>query len=348
MNLTELRKIEHIRICIEEQVEIGEPLFDDVHLVHQGLPEINLEEIDTSMEFLGKRLDLPLIIAAMTGGCDEGKKINQALAQAAEKKGIAFGVGSQRAMIEKPELTDTYNVRDVAPNILLLGNIGITALKHYSSELIAGAVQAIEADAVCVHINPAQEIFQKEGDHDFSVCIPALKKFCASIDMPVIGKEVGSGISRECAQGLKEAGVQAIDVGGFGGTSWIAVDSLRSGIDISEYKKWGIPTAASIVESRVGLPIIATGGIRNGLQMAKAIVLGADLCGIALPFLRILSQGGISAIEKYVDLLKRDFTYALFLTGCRNITELKRARFYLQARLKEICAPELYKGESGR
>ena len=335
MNLSELRKKAHIRICLEEEVEIGDPLFDDVHLIHQAVPKVNLEEIDASREFLGKRLDFPLVIAAMTGGFNEGRDICRLLAQVAEKKRIAFSAGSQRRMIERPESTDTYKVRDVAPNILLFGNIGITSLKKFSPQKIARAVHAIDADALCIHINPAQEIFQKGGDCDFSGCSAALKKLCDSIDVPVIGKEVGNGISRECAQHLKEVGVSAIDVGGFGGTSWIIVDSLHSGIDSSTHIGWGIPTAASILESKVGLPIIATGGIRNGLQMAKAIALGADLCGIALPFLHILRKKGGSEVEKYIDDLTREFKRTMFLTGCKNVDDLKRARFVLTGSLKE-------------
>ena len=177
MDLTKNRKIEHLRICLEQQVETGDALWDEVTLVHQALPELSLEDIDTSCTFLGKQLAFPLVIAGMTGGCDEAREINRKLAGIAEKTGIAFGVGSQRAMIENPALVETYAVRDVAPNISLLGNIGITALKKYPSAQIVQALHAIDADAVCVHINPAQELFQHEGDRDFSGCLYALKIF---------------------------------------------------------------------------------------------------------------------------------------------------------------------------
>jgi isopentenyl-diphosphate delta-isomerase len=334
MHLTEIRKIEHIRICLNEPVETGNPLFDDVQFVHQALPELDLEAIDTSCEFLGKRLDVPLLIAGMTGGCEEGKQVNLSLAELAEKKGIAFAVGSQRAMIEKPELAHTFSVREVAPNAPLLGNIGITALKQYPPDRVAGAVQAIDADGVCVHINPAQEIFQREGDYDFSGCLAVLKTFCSSVSFPVVGKEVGNGMSRESAEALKQAGVRAIDVGGLGGTSWVLIDSLRSGKDSSRYRAWGIPTAASIVEAKVGLPLIATGGLRNGLHMAKAVALGADVCGIALPFLKILADAGIEGVERFVEELKREFRYALFLTGSKNVVELKQKTLILGGNVK--------------
>jgi isopentenyl-diphosphate delta-isomerase len=333
-NLTEIRKIEHLDICLNETVETGDPLFEDVHLVHQALPERDLGNCDPSCTFLGKKLDLPLMIAAMTGGCEEARKINEALARVAEAGGLAFGVGSQRAMIERPELTGTFSVRSVAPSVLLLGNIGITALKQIPHERVAAAVEAIEADGLCVHINPAQEVFQREGDEDFSGCLAALKSLCSSVRFPVVGKEVGNGISREAAERLKEAGVQAIDVGGMGGTSWTLIDSLRSGKDASRFREWGIPTAAAVLEARVGLPLIATGGIRSGLHMAKAVALGADICGIALPFLRILAKDGIAGVERYVEALKRDFRIALFLTGSKNVAELRQAKVLLGARLK--------------
>lgn len=327
MLATQLRKLEHVTICLEQQVETGDPLFRNVTLLHQAMPELSLDTIDTSCIFLGKKLSFPLMMAAMTGGCDEAGEINRALASVAEKKGIAMGVGSQRAMIEKPQLAATYRVRDVAPSMLLFGNIGITALKPYPPGRIVEAMHAIEADAVCVHINPAQEIFQKEGDRDFSGCCAALEAFCRAFDLPVVAKEVGNGISRECAIQLKSAGVAAIDVGGLGGTSWVLIDSIRSGMNAAYFKTWGIPTAASILESRVGLPLIATGGIRTGLDMAKAIALGADLCGIALPFLRILHEKGVEGVAEYIDTLKADFTRAMFLTGSGTVADLKKARY---------------------
>ena len=335
MNLTELRKMEHIRVCLDEDVETGDTLFDEISLIHQALPELNLDEIDPSRVFLGKRLDFPLLIAAMTGGCQEAKEINQALAAVAARKGIAFGVGSQRAMIENPDLTETFGVREVAPHILLLGNIGITAVKQYPSSKIHDAIQGIQADALCVHINPAQELFQNEGDMDFSTCVDALRRFCQDADYPVIAKEVGNGMSRESVDQLKSCGVSAIDLGGVGGTSWVLVDSIRSGKDSTRFRTWGIPTAASILEARgAGLPLIATGGVRNGLQMAKAVLLGADLCGIALPFLRILNKEGVEGVEHYVDTLKREFCFALYLTGSKNIQEMQKKSFVLGPRIQ--------------
>ena len=333
--LTELRKLDHIRICLEQQVETGNPLWQDIALVHQALPELCLDDIDTSCTLLGKKLALPLVITGMTGGCEEAREINRSLAAVAEKAGIGFGVGSQRAMIENPHLVRTYAVRDVAPHVLLLGNIGITALKTYEPARIADAMRAISADAVCVHMNAAQELFQQEGDRDFSGCLDALKNFCCTIEMPVIAKEVGNGISRHCARLLQSAGVSVIDVGGLGGTNWIVVESLRSGVNPGAFRNWGISTALSILECRECLPLIATGGVRTGLDMAKAIALGADVCGIALPFLKILDRQGTEGVEAYIDALKVDFTRAMLLTGCARVNDLRKSVRMLSSVLRD-------------
>ena len=334
MNLTELRKMEHIRICLDKEVETGETLLNEVGLIHQAVPELDLRQVDPSQVFLGKRLDFPLLIAAMTGGCQEAREINEALARVAARKGIAFGVGSQRAMIENPSLTETFAVRGVAPDILLLGNIGITAIKRYEVARIRKALLDIAADALCVHINPAQELFQKEGDLDFSGCLEGLRRLCGEVGVPVIAKEVGNGMSRESAELLKSCGVAALDLGGLGGTSWVLVDSLRSGKDASRFRTWGIPTAASILEARsTRLPLIATGGIRDGLQMARALLLGADLCGIALPFLKILNREGVEGVERYVDTLRRELCFALYLTGAADLRAFRGKASVLGPRL---------------
>jgi isopentenyl-diphosphate delta-isomerase len=337
---TSSRKEAHIKICLEREVETGDTLFGEVFLVHQALPEADLDSIDTCVHFLGKNLAFPLIIAGMTGGCSDAVYINKTLARIAEKRGLAFGVGSQRAMVEEKGLSETYAVRDAAPNILLLGNIGVTALKQYPAHRIAEAADNIEADALCVHLNPAQELFQEEGDRDFTGCNDALSEFCQRVQLPVVAKEVGNGISRETANHLKSSGICAIDVGGFGGTNWVIIDGLRSGIDTAGFSHWGIPTAVSLIESRVGLPLIATGGIRTGLQMAKAIALGAEVCGIALPFLRALLRGGEQAVESYIDSLILDFRQAMYLTGCQNMQHLKKVRYIMTGGILEWCGPD--------
>ncbi len=332
---TEQRKKDHIRICVEEEVETKETGFEDITLISNSLPELDVKEIDTTTKFLGKRLEMPLIMSALTGGTEESEKINKDLAEIAEKKGIGFSLGSQRAMIENPKLKNTYYVRDVAPNVLLFGNIGIAQIKIYDVKKIKEALDSVKADALCVHLNPAQEMFQKEGDVDFKSMLSSLKKMCQELGYPVIGKEVGFGISKETALKLKEAGVKSIDVGGYGGTNWIVVDSLISGMNHENFKDWGIPTPISILEARVGLPMIATGGIRTGFDIAKSIALGADICGIALPFLRILKTEGKKGVENYIDELEKELRFAMFLTGSKNVEELKKAKYVLTGKTKD-------------
>ena len=332
---TEQRKKDHIRICLEEDVESQKTGFEEIFLIHKSLPELNLKEIDTSTEFLGKKLNLPLTIASITGGTEQAKQINKDLAEIAEKKRIGFSLGSQRAMIEDPELKETYYVRDVAPNVLLFGNIGITQVKKFDTNKIKKALESVKADALCVHINPAQEPFQKNGDLDFRGSTSSLKKLCEELGYPVIGKEVGFGISREVAKKLKEIGVKAIDIGGFGGTNWVIVDGLISRTDYRGFVDWGIPTPISILESKIGLPIIATGGIRSGVDIAKSIALGAAICGIALPFLKILKEKGKQGVENYIDNLQKELRITMFLTGCKNINELKNTKYVLTGKIKD-------------
>lgn len=331
----EQRKKDHLMTCLENDVETDGTGFEDVILIHNSLPELNLGEIDTKTRFFGKKLNLPLTIAAITGGTEEAEQINKDLAEIAEKKGIGFSLGSQRAMIENPELKETYYVRDVAPDVLLFGNVGIYQLKNFGTQKVENALDYVGADALCVHINPSQELFQKGGDIDFKGVIDSLRKLCRELKYPVIGKEVGFGVSREVSLKLKEAGVKAIDVGGFGGTNWITVDALISGKDFSNFSDWGIPTSISILESKVGLPIIATGGIRSGIDIAKSIVLGADACGIALPFLKILKKEGKEGVERYIDKLQIELKMAMILTGSKNIEELKKAKHILSGKVKD-------------
>lgn len=325
-------------MCLNGAVEFGDPLFNDLALIHNALPDIDFDEIDTGATFLGKKLKMPLMIAAITGGCREAKEINKSLASVAEKEGIGFGTGSQKAMVEEPALSDTFYVRDVAPSCFALGNFGIDALKKYPVEKLRAALDECKVDGVCVHLNVAQEFFQKDAEKKIclSKSFDALSKFCREIGYPVVAKEVGNGISREVALKLRETGVKAIDVGGFGGTSWIVVDGLRSGKDVSLFKNWGIPTACSIVEAKsTNLPIIATGGVRSGLDMAKSIVLGASICGIALPFLRVLDREGKEGVERYVDKLQQELKTAMYFTGSRNLDELKKAKCVVNGKLKE-------------
>ncbi len=332
---TEQRKKDHLRICLDNDIESQKKCFEDVVLIHNSLPELSLSEIDTSATFFGKKLKIPLIMASMTGGTEEATQINKDLAEIAEKKGIGFALGSQRAMIEDSKLKETYYVRDVAPNVLLFSNIGLYQLREFGTEKIEDAMKYVGSDALFVHINPSQEIFQKQGDFSFSGCFSSLKDLCKELRYPVIGKEVGFGICREVSIKLKEAGVKAIDVGGFGGTNWIMVDGIISGKDYSNFVDWGIPTPISILESKIGLPLIATGGIRSGVDIAKSIALGANMCGIALPFLRVLKKHGKKDVENYIDRIQKELKTAMILTGSKNIDDLKKANYVLTGNIKD-------------
>lgn len=330
----EQRKKDHIKICIQENVETPTAGFEDVFLINNSLPEMNFKEIDTSTTFLGKKISIPIKISAITGGTKESRDINRQLAEFAEMRNIIFELGSQRAMLEKPSLKYTFYVRDVAPNGYIIGNLGISQLKKFKIEEIRKAIEDVGADAISIHLNAAQEAFQIEGDVDFSNLVGQLTNLCDSLSCPVIGKEVGTGISREVAQILKGAKVKAIDVGGYGGTNWMVVDALRSGMEYDTFANWGIPTSISILESQVGVPIIATGGLRTGVDVAKSIALGADLCGMALPFLRVLKRDGPEGLGKFIDRIHRELKLVMFLTGSKNIEDLKRAKYVLTGKVK--------------
>lgn len=327
------RKLDHLEICANSPVEIGSTWLEDATLVHDALPELDLADIDTSTEFLGKRLRAPLVVAAITGGVEEAGEINKSLAKAAERLGIGFGMGSQRAMIEHPETWETFYVRDVAPTAMVLGNIGLVNAREIGAEKIEEAFRKVKADFMCVHMNAAQEAVQPEGDTGFSGCLGQLSLL--SKRMPVIAKEVGNGVSRESAMALKGAGAVAIDVGGYGGTSWIKVEEYR-GKGKSAFTEWGIPTAASITECAPGgLPIIATGGIRNGLDCAKAIALGASLCGMALPCLKWHYEG---VLEERLEQAIRELRVAMLLSGSASVARLKSANVVVSGRLGEWCS----------
>ncbi|MFH1424933.1 MAG: type 2 isopentenyl-diphosphate Delta-isomerase [archaeon] len=334
---TENRKLDHINICSDEGVEAKEKstMLELVDFVHEALPEINIDEIDLSVELFGKKLNAPIIISAMTGGHAVAEKINKNLAKAAQKLGVGFGVGSQRAMIEDEKLAYTYQVRDVAPDILVIGNIGAPQIREYEKGEVQKAVEDIEADVLAVHLNALQEVIQPEGDTDFKGFADDIGKLVKKMKVPVIVKETGAGISKEAAKELIEKGVAGIDTGGAGGTSFAAVEYKRTKGKDTGLWDWGIPTAASILEVRSvskDIPLIATGGIRTGMSVAKTIALGADAAGIGLPLLnaaRESSEKVEEELEKIIDSLKK----AMFLTGSASLGELKKKKIVLKGEL---------------
>jgi len=322
---TESRKKDHVELVLSRGAQAARgPGLDRWDFIHDALPEISLDKVDLSAKFLGRRINYPMMITAITGGYDDAGTINRRLAQAAESYGIAFGVGSQRAMIENPPLARTYRVRDVAPHIPVVANIGAYQLKKYSARQIDSLVSSIEADALAVHLNPLQEVIQPEGDTDYSGVLDAIRKTCERLSVPVIAKETGAGMSQEAALKLKDAGVKWLDVAGAGGTSWSTVEYLRAGAEaVPGFDDWGIPTAESIILCRGVLPMIASGGLRSGIDCAKALALGADMCGAAYPFLKALHT---KSLDQTIDIWQKQMRVCAFLTGSRNVAELKKAK----------------------
>jgi len=322
------RKDDHIRICLEKEVEFSKANgFEHVELEHRALPEIDKDEIDLSTKFLGKKFRFPLFIEAMTGGTKEGERINRNLARAAEELGIGMGVGSQRAMLEDSKLSRTYFVRDVAKSMFLLGNIGAVQLPQYDIDKIISLVDSIKADGLAIHLNPAQELAQREGDRSWKNLLKEIGYVCSKAEFPVIVKEVGFGISGRLSKQLVRAGVKAIDVAGAGGTSWVKVDSYRTDEDFSHIEEWGIPTAEALrdVVKSVKVPVITSGGIRNGAEVAKAIAMGSSLVGFALPLLRPATESSES-VRKHLEKMISQLRDAMFLVGARNMSELKKVR----------------------
>lgn len=329
------RKLEHLKICrdndVEHHITTG---FEDIDLVHRSLPEVDFDEIDTSVELFGKTLDMPLIISAITGGHPKSTKINEKLATAAQNTNIAMGVGSQRAGITNPELTDTFTVvRDNAPDALIIGNIGAPQVEYAPK-----AVEMLNTDALAIHLNPLQEIIQPEGDINAKGYIRSIRDICSEIDIPIIAKETGAGISTIDAKILEEIGVDVIDIEGVGGTSWAAVETYRADNPSlgNLFWDWGITTAVSTVSvlETTSLPVISSGGIRNGLEAAKAIALGASCVGMALPFLKHAYLGHLY-IEDKIKQFNRELKTAMFLVGASNIEELKEKKVIITGKTRE-------------
>ena len=340
------RKADHLALVASGEVDFQQKgtLLEDVSLVHQALPEMHFDEVDLSVELLGKRLAAPLMIAAMTGGTPEAAEINHDLARAAQSLGLAFGVGSQRAMIVHPELAWTYQLRTTAPDVLLLANIGIVQARQMSTAEVRKLVDAVGADALCVHLNPAMELIQSGGDRDFRGGRHTLRRLSEELGKPIVAKETGCGISRAAGEKLKQSGVSAIDVSGAGGTSWVGVETRRAaatpGHDAArqlgeQFWDWGIPTAASIMMlTDLNLPLIATGGVRTGMDVARAVALGATACGLAGQVMRAQREGGYDAVMRTLTGVIHSLKAAMFLAGCRNCAELRKAPRVIGSRLR--------------
>jgi len=330
MSAISRRKASHLELCIREDVEShGRTLLDEVHLFHEALPELSCSEVDPAVELLGRRLLAPVLISGMSGGTDEALNLNRALATAAQKHGLGMGVGSQRAMLLDPSSVVTYRVREVAPDILLLGNLGAVQARAAGPTRVARLAEEIGADALCIHLNVAQELVQDEGDRDFRGCLATLGDLVNGLSIPIVVKETGCGFSPRTLDRLRDVGIRWVDVSGAGGTTWAGVEALRGSPRQqalgAELREWGIPTAAAVVFARrAGLHTIASGGIRSAADVVRALALGADAVSLALPFLRAHAEGGVTGVLDAAGRLIEGVRALMLLTGARQVVDLRR------------------------
>jgi isopentenyl-diphosphate delta-isomerase len=331
--VTVSRKADHIRINLEEDVSAKGIAtgFDDWHFEHRALPEIDLDAIDLGARLLHHRLRAPLLISCMTGGTEQARLINSRLATIAQDRGLAMGLGSCRVLLERPEVLPTFDVRPLAPDIPLLANLGAVQLNR---GVTAGdcrrLLDMLRADVLVLHLNPLQEALQPEGDTCFGGLLPRIEALCADLGAPVVVKEVGWGIATDLVAALLEAGVAAVDVAGAGGTSWSEVERHRMHDPVrrrvaASFADWGIPTANALREARTAAPdafLIASGGVRSGIEVAKAIALGADAVGVAGPLLRAAAQGA-EELAGAVEVLLEELRLTMFCTGASTVAELR-------------------------
>ena len=334
LNATQQRKKEHLELCLDSH-SVTDPAgtgFQRYHFVHNALPDLDFDELDTSTTFLGKRLRAPLLISSMTGGFELARKVNRNLAAAAQQLGLAMGVGSQRVAIEEPSVADSFRVREVAPDILLLGNLGAVQLNYgYGIEHCRKAVAMIGADGLILHLNVLQEAVQPEGNRNFKGLTEKIAAVCRELEVPVVAKEVGSGISADVARRLARAGVKAIDVAGKGGTSWYAVEATRAvkagkPVDAA-FVQWGIPTEEALIQVREALPdmqLVASGGIRTGLDIAKALALGADVAALGQPLLASALESSDNVV-RFLSAIIHELKIAMLCAGAASLTALRRA-----------------------
>jgi isopentenyl-diphosphate delta-isomerase len=342
---TARRKDAHLDLCATEEVAPREnsALFEGVRLVHCAMPELSEADVRLETSLFGKTLKAPILITGMTGGTERAGRVNEDLARVAEEFGVAFGVGSQRAMAERHELTSTFAVRHVAPTAVLIGNIGLVQAAQMGLDAVRRLTDAIGADALAVHLNPGQELAQPEGDRDFRRGYETVRRLVEAYGERLLVKETGCGLSADVARRLVDCGVKHLDVSGLGGTSWVRVEQLRSdGVARevgAQLSSWGIPTAAAIASVRravgPGVKLIAAGGVRTGLDVAKALALGADLGGMALPLFRAQQEGGVEGARRALEIIVTSLRSALLLTGSRTPADLRARPFVITGELKD-------------
>ncbi|MFO0676053.1 MAG: type 2 isopentenyl-diphosphate Delta-isomerase [Polyangiaceae bacterium] len=331
------RKSDHLTLCATGDVGFRSrtTLLEAVKLVHDALPDLSVDEIDPGVTVLGKRLAAPIVIAAMTGGTEEAGRVNRELASIAEERGYGFGLGSQRAMHVKAGVAGTYAVREAAPTTLILGNVGIVQATAMNTEAIVDLVRGVGADALCVHLNPAMELVQPHGDRDFRGGQETLARLRRELPFPLVVKETGCGLSPALGRRLRAIGIENVDVSGAGGTSWVGVETKRAEEQGDAKKRalgdafwdWGIPTAASVgLLAPLGFStLVATGGIQSGLDVARALALGAHAAGIARPVLRAFYDKGREGALAFLDGVEAELRAAMLLTGSRDVASLRRA-----------------------
>lgn len=335
------RKKDHLALCAGPNVAFREKttLLEEVELIHRALPEMHADGVDSSTPLLGKTLAAPVIVAAMTGGTDIAAAINRDLARAADELGLGFGLGSQRAMFERPDTAWTFKVREVAPNLLILGNLGMVQAQAMSTAEIEDLCANVGADALCIHFNPAMEIVQPGGDRDFRGGLEILARLVEELSIPIVAKETGCGLSRAMGEQIFKTGVRTVDTSGAGGTSWVAVEEHRA-VDpdwkavANELWDWGIPTAASVVQLEgLGLDVIATGGVRTGLDAARAVALGATAAGMAAQVLKAQKAGGYEGVKQFLTRIMMTIRSVMLLTGSRTVEEFRKTPKILGPRL---------------
>jgi len=345
------RKREGIEIPLNENIQgrTASTYLEYVKLLHNALPEINYDQIDLSIEFLNRSFSAPLIIDSMTGGTDEAFVINKRLGLIAERYGLGMGLGSQRAGLKSDKLVESYSIaRKVAPNAFLIANIGGAQLSDgLSNSDILKIIKMIDANALAIHLNPLQELIQPEGEPRFKGILKKISNLVNELEIPIIVKEVGSGISADVAIKLEKSGINSINVAGAGGTSWAGIEKIRAN-QHNEYLKsqlgelfwdWGIPTALSIllVSNSVKIPVIASGGLRNGLEIAKCLILGANVCAMAFPFLKRASKSE-EELEKFTQLILSEIRATMFLLGAKDVHSLKNTRYILIDKLANVLS----------
>jgi isopentenyl-diphosphate Delta-isomerase len=328
------RKTAHLEICTEERyhIETDDARFGDLRFLHNALPEVSADEVDTSISFLRHPIALPLFISSMTGGSETGYELNRRLAEVAERTRIPVGMGSIRILLRHPELTDHFRLKRIAPTVPVFANIGAVQLPEVEHQRIFDLLHELQVDAVAVHLNPAQELAQPEGDTDFRGVLEAFARFCKNSPVPVIAKETGFGVRPREARALMHAGARYVDVAGTGGTNWSSVESYRTSGVLKESAKelhhWGAPTAlllAVMQGTSLQGSILASGGIRSGMDLAKSLALGAVAVGMALPFARAVRAGGVDAGVTLVETIKRVVRTVMVLTSSATIAELADA-----------------------